>query len=769
MSKKNQSKILDNHSGQTVGGKLLEEIEENSKLRFASAFFTIHAYAKLRNKLHTISNLKFLFGSPGSVDDLDPDKKTEKAFVLKDQNLQLSQVMQQKAIAKDCKKWAENNNIQIRTIKQKSFMHGKMYHIEKPNGQSTLITGSSNFTSKGLGFNKSGNMELNLLAEDAETCAELAQWFDGIWKNKNLVSDAKGDFLNALERISAEYAPEFIYYKTLFHIFENEIEQEIEAGKLEETHLYDTEIWKALYPFQKHGVKGAINKLQKYNGCIIADSVGLGKTYEALAIIKFFQSRNENVLVLCPKKLEDNWKAYSSKFDQRNNPFEEDHLNYTVLAHTDLTRNQGMANGINLANINWGKFGLVVIDESHNFRNESKNRLDEEGNIIRFSRYQKLLEDVIGSGSRRAKVLMLSATPVNNSLRDLRNQIYLMTENYGKELSHFLEIQDITTLLGVAQRRFEEWQWQKKDIRDKHDLVDSLGGEFFTLLNSITIARGRRHVEQYYADFIKKSGGFPKREKPQNKRPPTDSQGSVSYDDLHNRISDFSLAVYNPTKYLNNQEKIEALKKTKKQFNFNQADREYWLIGMMRINFLKRLESSVDAFRKTLARTIKKIEDIEDRIEKYTDSNKNGEVDTSPETNEEDDEFIVTRLEYHLNDLDHQKWKEDLSKDREVLQRILNEVMQITPTRDAKLIEFKKTILDKIQKPTQNKQGKNNRKVLVFTSFADTAKYLYEHLKGDICQKGIHVAQLSGGSSNQTSLGKTDFSNILDNFFSYFA
>ena len=762
MSKKNQSKILDNHSGQTVGGKLLEEIEENSKLRFASAFFTIHAYAKLRNKLYAISNLKFLFGSPGSVDDLDPDKKTEKAFMLKDQNLHLSQVMQQKAIAKDCKEWAENNNIQIRTIKQKSFMHGKMYHIEKPNGQSTLITGSSNFTSKGFGFNQSGNMELNLLAEDTETCAELAQWFDDIWKNKNLVSDAKEDFLNALERLGAEYAPEFIYYKTLFHIFENEIDQGIEGGKLEEAHLYDTEIWKALYPFQKHGVKGAINKLQQHNGCIIADSVGLGKTYEALAVIKFFQSRKENVLVLCPKKLEDNWKAYSHQFHQTNNPFEKDRIDYAVLAHTDLTRDTGMANRINLANINWGKFGLVVIDESHNFRNESKNRLDEEGNIVRFSRYQKLLEDVIGSGSRRAKVLMLSATPVNNSLRDLRNQIYLMTESRGEGLSRSLGIQDITTLLGVAQRRFEEWQ--KQGGKNKHDLVDHLGGEFFTLLNGVTIARGRRHVEQYYGDFIKKSGGFPKREKPQNKRPPTDDQGTVSYDDLHDRISSFSLAIYNPTEYLNNQEKIEALKKEKKRFNFNQEDREHWLIGMMRTNFLKRLESSVDAFCKTLARTIEKIEDIENKIEKYTASQKNGEIDTSPETDEEDDEFIVTRLEYHLRDLDHQRWKEDLSKDREVLQRILNEVMQITPTRDAKLIELKRTILDKIQNPTLNKQGKINRKVLIFTSFADTARYLHEHLKDDIRQEDIHVAQLSGGSGNQTSLGSTNFGDILDNF-----
>ncbi len=417
--------LRDNHTRGTVADFLKEKIQKGSDLSVVSAYFTIYAYDALKEFLDGINHLDFLFGEPSFINRLDPNKTEKKSFVINDDGLELANKLQQKRVAKECADWIERK-VDIKTIKQSNLLHGKMYHVAT-GGVEDAILGSSNFTVRGLGLGDGdNNIELNLIVDGNRDRQELKQWFDELWSSPTLVEDVKQDVLNYLKQLYENNTPEFIYYKTLFHIFEKFLG---DAGKtdadLGKTSLFETGVWKALFEFQKDGAKGAINKILRHNGCIIADSVGLGKTYEALAVMKYFELKNERVLVLCPKKLRDNWTVYQA--NSRLNPFVADRFRYDVLSHTDLSRDTGTTGDINLATLNWGNYDLIVIDESHNFRNNTPGKRDDAGNIIRKSRYQRLMDDIIKSGVR-TKVLLLSATPVNNDLKDLRNQIYFLTE-----------------------------------------------------------------------------------------------------------------------------------------------------------------------------------------------------------------------------------------------------------------------------------------------------------------------------------------------------
>ena len=521
-----------------------------------------------------------------------------------------------------------------------------------------------------------------------------------------------------------------------------------------------------MYEFQKDGAVSAINRLLKHNGCIVADSVGLGKTWTALAVIKYFELRNERVLVLCPKKLETNWTRYTSWAAQRHNPFESDRLNYSVLAHTDLSRYSGSAGGIDLAGFNWGAFDLVVIDESHNFRNEGNDRRDDAGNVVRRSRYNRLLEEVIKDGAR-TKLLMLSATPVNTSLRDLRNQIYLMTEKRRDAFRDTLGIGDIQALFGVAQREFQEWEKQRRrgGQADKGMLVEKLGADFLALLDAVTIARSRDHLRRFYPAVTERIGGFPERAKPRNENPPTDSDGELSYDDLHDRIGSFRLAVYMPSQYLKDTAALDA---EKARLRFDQRDRERWLIGMMRVNLLKRLESSVHAFTLTTGRILERMNEVDDHIEAWQRRDDDPEIEIPPDAGDtdEDDEFVVGRgRSYHLDELDIDRWRGDLQRDREVFTNLHRRARHVGVERDAKLAELKAVIQRKVEDAPADKDGHANRKVLVFTTFADTARYLYDHLAGwaqdDL---GVHTALVTGGHGNRSTAGVTQFADILARF-----
>jgi len=464
MSNELLSAIRDNQGRGKVGDFLKDKIQNGSKLSIVSAYFTIYAYERLKDKLHDIEHLNFLFGEPRFVKNIDPSKTDTKSF---------------------------------------------------------------------------------------------------------RIEDEKNDVLTYLAQLYQENSPEFIYYKTLYHVFEKFLsEQETGGFTYEKAHLYDTKIWKTLYDFQKDGVTGTINKILRHNGCIIADSVGLGKTFEALAIIKYFELLNDRALVLCPKKLRDNWTIYQAHNNSELNIFLEDRFNYTVLSHTDLSRDRGKSGDIDLEKINWGNYNLIVIDESHNFRNNTKGKKDEEGNTIKTSRYERLMQDIIKKGVK-TKVLMLSATPVNNNLKDLRNQLFFITEDNDTAFQESLNINSVTETLKGAQTTFTNWSKERQ--RDIRKLLENLNSGFFKLLDELTIARSRRHIKKYYN--IKQVGEFPKREKPISIYPFIDLQNNfISYDQLNKEIQNYKLSLFNPYQYVKDEFKDSYDKEKVK--NFTQEDRE---------------------------------------------------------------------------------------------------------------------------------------------------------------------------------------------------
>ena len=758
--------ILDNRTPKAVLGDYLRTqlADDAEVLRIVSAYFTVYAYEALRTELENAKTVQFLYGDPGSVGEIDPGEKASKDFGLIEGSLSPGETLQQKRLAKDCEQWI-TEKVEVRTVKQTNFLHGKMYHFERSDNSNTAVLGSSNFTRRGLGFDSGANIELNLPVADATVCDELKQWFDGIWRDNTLTKDAKQEVLNALRRLGENCSPELVYFKTLLEVFRDRMDAREETdNRLGTANLKDTQIWKALYQFQRDGVVGIINRLRQYGGCILADSVGLGKTYTALAVIRYFQEKNHRILVLCPKKLNENWRLYPAHLNQYGNPFRGDNFNYTVLHHTDLSRYAGESNGVNLENLDWGSFGLVVIDESHNFRNESSSVRDEHGNIIRRSRYERLLRDIIQNGGE-TKVLMLSATPVNTSLTDLRNQIYFMTGKREDAFHETLGIRSVGAMLGVAQKRFKEWE-QQSDTRDKRDLFNVLGGDFFALLDAVSIARSRRHVKKFYPDVIEKIGGFPIQSKPENQAPATDANGEFSYETLNAEIQKFKLAIYAPTAYIVSEQGLQALDAEKAQLNFNQVDREKWLIGMIRVNFLKRLESAAPSLMLTLQRTIDKIDQQLEKIKKYEAREASDtEVTVMPDEDMEDDDFVVNKARHpvHLDDLNVRQWRDDLHEDRAVLESARVRVAAITPERDSKLAALEARLLDKLKTPSTDKDGRKNRKVLVFTAFKDTAIYLYQQLLPVIEAHDATCAMVAGDET-RTTVGRNEFNEILTNF-----
>ena len=771
MSNKNtslKSAIRDNLLRETVHDFLQQEIKNGSELSIVSAYFTIYAYEKMQHALNKIDRLRFLFGDPDFVKRMDPNNTDKKAFDITDTGLQLNQQLRQKPIAKACAEWIQEK-VEIRTTRGSNLIHGKMYHIAN-NSVDKAILGSSNFTVRGLGFSSNNsNIELNLEVDRDRDRTDLKAWFDELWNNDELVEDVKNKVLAKLKQIGRDHPPELIYYKTLYELFRDEIEtRKTDEQTLKDIHLYDTKIWNKLYGFQKEGAKSVIARLLRHSGCILADSVGLGKTYTALAVIKFFELRNERVLVLCPKKLHDNWALYPAYNSQNTNPFLDDKFGYTLLSHTDLSRYTGESSSVDLENFNWRNFDMIVIDESHNFRNDTKPVRDSDGKFIRHSRYSRLLEEVIKEGTK-TKVLMLSATPVNTSLIDLRNQIYLMTEKREDVFMESLGISNIGSLLRQAQKAFKQWEEDNGENgqRDKTKLLEALGAEFFQLLGGVSIARSRRHIKTFYAEEMTRIGEFPAPQKPENCYPPTDLTGELSYKALADQIDEFELSIYRPSSYVVSEAAKQRLANEKQKLRFNQADREKFLIGMMQTNFLKRLESSAHSLSETLGRTVGKIEDMLEKIDRYQQNprGQNAQADVLPDDDEDDEEFLINRARnpYHLRELDCNRWKIDLIKDKQTLTAARDSVKAITPERDGKLHAIKAHIRDKAQNPTTDKDGKVNRKLLIFTTFKDTARYLYENLSDLADELKLNTAMVSGDET-RTTYGQNNFNTILTNF-----
>ncbi|MDD5578869.1 MAG: SNF2-related protein [Methylobacter sp.] len=683
------SSIRDNHAHGTVGDFLKKHLKEHSNVFIVSAYFTLFAYQNLKENLDNIDDLRFLFGEPTFIKSIDPDKTHFREFKIEDDNLIIAteKFISQKAIALQCSQWLRDK-VKIRSMVKPNFLHGKLYHITQPSGVEKAIAGSSNFTVNGLGLSGRKNIELNLVIDSDRERRELKLWFDELWNDKTgLVEDVKAQVLTYLEQLYRENSPEFIYFKTLYHIFGDYLDEQNQAGLLnEKTGFFDAQIWNTLYEFQKDGVKGAINKINKHNGCIIADSVGLGKTFEALAIIKYFELLNHRVLVLCPKKLVGNWTIYQAGQNHALNPFKTDRFNYTVLYHTDMGRSTGKsnANGIDLNNFNWSAYDLVVIDESHNFRGNPLEKTGTDG-TVKSNRAQWLMVKVIKSGNK-TKVLMLSATPVNNTLRDLRNQIAFITEGKEDALFESSKIKDISQLLKNAQAQFSCWVKDDTAGKSMKPLLDKLDSGFFKLLDELTIARSRKHIINFYGgDSAVK---FPHRLKPRSVYPGIDLDRQFpSYEELNQQILKYKLSIFAPSSYVKADKQAKYEMPAGKQISaFNQTDRENFLIGMMKINYLKRLESSIESFEISISRTLRKIEELEAKIDQFKNKHTHTLSLESPSPDEDvldegdleslEQWQVGKKLKFDLADLDLDRWLVDLQSDKAALVHIHNNALR---------------------------------------------------------------------------------------------
>ena len=759
------SKILDNSKRGTVINFLKDKINSNlsigckSNLNIVSAYFTIYAFQALKKELSNgVAKVNFILGEPSSVENLGLKNKRSKIFKIDDENISLQNCLAKNKIAKECYDWLKSSNVQIRTApkkdNKKTLIHGKMYYIEQennPRGVVDALVGSSNFTSSGLGINNCSNYELNTILDNDSAKSELKEWFNDLWENNT--EDAKKEILRYIETRYKENSPEIVYLKTLYEIFSDRVNTDF-SDEVFDKKFTKTKIWNKLYKFQQDAVKSIVlDKLKKHNGCILADSVGLGKTYTALAVMQYFIcNKKPNILVLAPKRLKNNWIKYGQRTD---NPFKEDRLKIDFKTHTDLT-----AENSDIKNFDWGVYDLVVIDESHNFRNATTSKTDENGDIVKLSRYDKLLDEVIRNGSRQPKVLLLSATPVNTSLTDLKNQIRLLTQDKDDAFKD-IDIPSLTGVIKIANQKYVEWAKDKN--RDKNKLLEKLPTNFFNLLDAVTIARSRKQIKNYYKDD-KVMNKIPKRNNPISLYMDIDlKQEFISYEDLNSEIENYKLSLYKPTKYVvRNFDKYRRKSKTA----MTQEQREAYLIGMMKIGFLKRLESSIASFTLSMKNTLDKIDERLEQIQQAEKTKENYNLiikgeDVSYVYDEDDSDFdynVGKKLVYDIRDLDTESWKNDLISDRKQIKKIYDLAVQITTERDAKLQKLKDII-------TYKAKNCNNKKLLVFSSFSDTANYLYKELVDYVKNElDLNIALVSGTGSNKTTYGNTSFDEILENF-----
>lgn len=746
--------IIDNKKNGKVGDVLKQNISNNSKLSIISGYFTIYAFAELKKELSKIKELRLLFTAP-----IFKNHYINNFLSGESEEIKFKNQLQQVKIARECATWIKEK-VKTQEVKNQGTIPFNLYHIDN-NGENTAIQGSSNFSSVGLGYTNSNTFAMNTLVKDSETTKGFLSTFDEIWNNKSIVQDIKKEILESIEEISSDKSPQFLYFMTLYNIFKEFI-GELDEEKIirTKTGFKETLVWNKLYNFQKDGVLGAIDKLEKHNGCIIADSVGLGKTFEALAVIKYYELRNDRVLVLAPKKLRENWTIYT--INDKRNLLSDDRFNYDVLNHTDLTRTKGYSGEINLATLNWENYDLIVIDESHNFRNSGTTNKNNKTK----SRYARLLEDVLKKGVK-TKVLMLSATPVNNKLNDLKNQVAFITEAKDDSFKN-LGIKSIEQTLKKSQTKFNSWMKLSEKERTTAKLLDSLNFDYFKLLDLITIARSRKHIEKYYdtTDI----GKFPKRNKPITLKPDIDTQNSFPpLSEINKTIRRMTLSAYAPLKYVYPHKQEEYSEKYDIELGngrvFKQTDRENSLIHLMRVNLLKRMESSINSFSLTLIKLIDTNQNIIDMIDNHSDSvyEEANIVDVDIDSDEFASQLIGNKVKVLIADVDKIRWKQDLRSDLDKLEELLEDSLKIDNTRDNKLKILKEKITQKINNPINN----NNKKVIIFTAFADTAEYLYKNIASwakDTFQ--VDSCLITGGGTNKTTLQtkQKDLNSLLTNF-----
>ena len=759
-----------NNTTKVVKDDLEKTIRQGSKISIAAACFSIYAYQELKAQLESCEELRFIFTSPTFVAEKTqkerrefyiPRLKREKSLYGTEYEVRLRNELKQKAVARECAEWIRRK-VRFRTNTTREGMNNFLV-VDGADETYTYLPMNS-FTTVDLGCERGNNLTNVVTRMENPASAEFLRIFDSLWSDEEKLADVTEDVIDMISTVYQENPPELVYFMTLYNIF-SEFLEDISEDVLpnEATGFRDSVIWNKLFNFQKDAALAIINKLEQYNGCILADSVGLGKTFTALAVIKYYEGRNKNVLVLCPKKLSENWMTYRGNLI--NNPLAEDRLRYDILYHTDLSRDSGnTVIGLPIDRINWGNYDLVVIDESHNFRNG--NGTNSHGGE-KENRYMRLLSRIIRPGVR-TKVLMLSATPVNNRFYDLRNQLALAYEGYSEEFNEKLNTRaDIDTIFRKAQTVYNAWCKQPEEERTTASLLSQLDFDFFEVLDSVTIARSRKHIQTYYdvADI----GSFPTRNKPVSLRPKlTDLLDAINYKEIYEILSKLHLTIYTPTihihaskmhKYLD-EEETETFRK----------GRELGIQRLMSINLLKRMESSVHSFLLTVKRIYDFLHDTSQAIETFIKEGKtileemrdlSGAQEDFDYDDQNTDFFSVgKKIKIDLRDMDYISWKREIDEDIENLQLLILMVEDITPEHDFKLNELIRVIRDKVASPI----NPGNKKILIFTAFSDTAEYLFEHIsKMAKTELGLDTALITGTVDAKTTIPrfKADMNRVL--------
>ena len=762
-------KVFDNIND-IVRDDMISTISNGSKISIAAACFSIYAYKELKDQLEQIDECRFIFTAPTFIKEKTEKQKRE--FYIPRLNrenslygtefeLKLRNEMNQKAIAKECADWIK------RKATFKSNITGEnmtgFVNVTSSNFATTYMP-INGFTTVDIGCER-GNNTYNMINRFESPFADsYINLFENLWNDKNKLQDVTDIVIDNMTSVYNENSPESIYFLILYHVF-SEFLNDISTDELpnEATGFKQSKIWNMLYGFQRDAVLAIINKLERYNGCILADSVGLGKTFTALAVVKYYENRNKSVLVLCPKKLAENWNTYKDNYV--NNPIAGDRLNYDVLFHTDLSRSGGFSNGLDLNRLNWGNYDLVVIDESHNFRNGVGTHVNTVEN-----RYVKLMDKIIRAGVK-TKVLMLSATPVNNRFIDLKNQLSIAYEGDTSLIDNKLGTnKSIDEIFRQAQRAFNAWSELDVTDRTTDALLKTLDFDFFELLDSVTIARSRKHIEKYYdtADI----GKFPIRKPPISLSPKlTDLETATNYNQIYEELSKLSLCIYTPSNYIFPSKIQKYIDLTHNKGNeLTQTGREQGIRKLMSVNLLKRLESSVNSFQLTLQRIYNLINDTVDKINRFEQYGTSSidmyeSADTEWDIDDSNTEYFTVgnKVQIDLADMDYKTWQSELTSDIEVLNDLMSMLNVITPEYDGKLQSLLKVISDKIENPINRK----NKKVLIFSAFSDTAEYLYEHVGTYIKDKyGLNTAVITGSIDGKTTIKnfKATLNNVLTCF-----
>ncbi len=745
-------------------------IKAGSKIRIAAASFSIYAFQSLKDDLEKIESLDFLFTGETFTKEIAPKESrefyiprlnAERSLYGTSFEIKLRNELNQQAIAKECAEWIRQK---VKFKSNISLEHMNPFMAISNHEDDVAYTPLNNFTTTDLGMDRGNNAYSTTTKLPSPMSKQFFDTFESIWGDEERLADVTDTVLENITAAYKENSPELIYFAALYNIF-SEFLEDLNADFLpnEETGFKNSQVWDKLYDFQKDAVIGCISKLEKHSGCILADSVGLGKTFSALGVIKYYEMRNKNVLVLCPKRLSDNWNTFKGNY--KNNPLIEDRLRYDVLYHTDLSRDNGDSNGIDLFKLNWENYDLVVIDESHNFRNGEATTHGRDGEEYE-NRYQKLLNKVIRRGVK-TKVLMLSATPVNTRFSDLKNQLMLAAEGNSGAFDDTLKVDSpVDKIFRGADAAFKAWGQLEPTERTSEKLLEMLHFDFFGLLDSVTIARSRKHIEKYYnSEAI---GKFPERLKPISHTPELTDIDGINFNRIFSFIDSLNLDVYTPLKYVQ-PSKIQKYVDLSTTGGRSWANREEGRNVLMTTNLLKRIESSVYAFRLTAQRIYDLIDGTIDSIDKY-DQGRARDIDVDHlnlddlDGDDENTEFSVgKKLKISLEDIDRISWRNKLQHDKQTLDELLTLISPVNPEHDLKLQRLIETIRDKVQNPIND----GNRKLLIFTAFADTADYLYGELSARIKDEfGLNSAVVTGSRNPSTTVDgiRADFNDILTCF-----